>query len=459
MGTARFQTISALVDVSDPLFKRFANSAVQVPDRYPGVSNLIHTCASATYGDPSHPLAFRLGNGGAGHTGVLRLLCEYFIASRGGGFCIEWVSNHSRHSQIALLGDVVQVALTYEPEYEDLSIREGWAKRMAKVFNDHFILVGPTSNPAGVVVDGRIADAMKAIAEYGSSCSSEHDSEIFQTRGDGSATFYKELALWKLAKVDLSPAKSWRVTMPETPYEALLNADLTGAYIITDRATYLTAKRDNALASTLPFVEGGPELLNPCSALVNIKAPHNALASEFASWLGTQEVQQMVAKYGQRWSVATPIFSTAEQQDIAFCICVGCLVPFLPELPRYLAKRGELGLAINNLAALRGIHPDDPELQQEMKDIEYIVEVEQREEGTWSDVFKDSGISGSTHVFIACIANAFQQLTGSNVMSSFGLGLCMALSAVFVRVKGNKSPSYGAAVMLYLYKTCFTSAG
>ncbi|KAG9604337.1 hypothetical protein KCU77_g8959, partial [Aureobasidium melanogenum] len=316
MDTARSQAISGFVHVSDPLFKRFAKSAIQVPDNYPGVSNLIHTRPSATYGDPSHPLAFRLGNGGAGHTGILRLLCEYFIASRGGGFCIEWISNHSRHSQIALLGDLIQVALTYEPEYENLAIQEGWAERMAKVFNDHFILVGPAANPAGVVVDGKISDAMRAIADYGSSCKQKHASEVFQTRGDGSATFYKELALWNIAQVNLSSANSWRVTKPGTPYEALLHADRTGAYIITDRATFLTAKRDNALTSTVPFVEGGPELLNPCSALVNIKAPYNVLAREFALWLGTQEVQQVVAKYGQRWSVATPIFSTAEQQDV-----------------------------------------------------------------------------------------------------------------------------------------------
>ncbi|CAD0110842.1 unnamed protein product [Aureobasidium uvarum] len=188
--------------------------------------------------------------------------------------------------------------------------------------------------------------------------------------------------------------------------------------------------------------------------------------------------------------------------QIAFCVCVACLVPFLPESPRYLAKTGRLDLAINNLAALRGMNRDDPDLQREMKDIEYIVEVEQREEGTWSDVFKDGGISGSTRVVIACVANALQQLTGSNVMSSFGpyifqksigmtrhqallvsgglqvfffvssiipwfiidrvgrrrlflfgstgLGLCMALSAVFVGVKGNKSLGYDPSELLPL---------
>ncbi|CAD0095677.1 unnamed protein product [Aureobasidium vineae] len=275
--------------------------AIQVPDDYPGVSNMICTHASATYGDASHPVSFRLGNGGAGHTGILRLLCEYFIASRGGGFCIEWVANHSRHSQIALLGDVVQVALTYEPEYEDLSIAEGWAKRMAKVFNDHFVLVGPVSNPAGVDVNGGIANALKAIAKHDSFFNHNHHDGLFHTRGDGSATFYKELALWELAHVDVSSTKSWRLTKPGTPYEALVIADRTGAYLITDRATYLTAKRDKALNNIVPFIEGGPQLLNPCSALVNVKAPCNELAREFASWLGSGEVQRMIRSYGQRW--------------------------------------------------------------------------------------------------------------------------------------------------------------
>lgn len=273
---------------------------------------MISTSTCAVYGDTYRPLAFRLGNGGAGHTGLLRLLCETFIATRGSDFKIEWVSNHSRHSQIALLGDVVQVALTYEPEYEDLAVQEGWAIKVNKVFNDHFILVGPKSDPAGVKTCRSISSAMHAIAKYGS----DHGGTIFETRGDGSATFYKELALWKNAGVVVSNNMSWRQTKPGTPYEALVNADQTGAYIITDRATYLTARRDGVLSLTIPMVEGGSELWNPCSALINSKTPYNRLAREFASWLGTDKVQEMIHEYGRSWSIATPIFSKASHREI-----------------------------------------------------------------------------------------------------------------------------------------------
>ena len=158
----------------------------------PEVSNLINTSTTETYGRPSAPLAFRLGNGGAGYTGLLGALCRAFIHAHNDKFRIEWVTNHSRHTQIALLGGIVQVGLTYEPDWEDLSIAEGWAKRVTRVFNDRFALVGPISNPAGVIVDSDIKFALRAIAHHGY----RNGKVSVHTRGDGSATYYKELQLW-----------------------------------------------------------------------------------------------------------------------------------------------------------------------------------------------------------------------------------------------------------------------
>ena len=95
-------------------------------------------------------------------------------------------------------------------------------------------------------------------------------------------------------------------------------------------------------------------------------------------------------------------------------------MPFLPESPRYLARIDKHELASYNLAALRGDYPDTPAIMEEMKEIRYVLAVESREQGSWSDVFKDNGISGWQRVAIAFSANFFQQLSGVNVMSSLG---------------------------------------
>ncbi|KAG0647298.1 Sugar transporter STL1 [Hyphodiscus hymeniophilus] len=160
-----------------------------------------------------------------------------------------------------------------------------------------------------------------------------------------------------------------------------------------------------------------------------------------------------------------------------------------------------------SLAALRGGHSDTPEISEEFKQIRYAIAIEADEAGSWSDVFKDNGISGSSRVLIAFAANFFQQLSGVNVMSSLGpyifqisigmsrhdallvsgglqvfyflsslipwfvvdrvgrrrlfmlgsagMGTCMTLSAIFVGV-GGAGLGYAAAVVLYLFQTFFT---
>jgi sugar porter (SP) family MFS transporter len=193
--------------------------------------------------------------------------------------------------------------------------------------------------------------------------------------------------------------------------------------------------------------------------------------------------------------------------QIVFCIIIVILTPFLPESPRYLCATDQVDRATVALAALRGGRIDTPEVVEEMNEIRYAIATEAQETGSWSDVFKDNGISGWTRVLIAFAANFFQQLSGVNVMSSLGpyifqnsvglsrhvsllvsgglqafyflsslipwlvvdrigrrrlfmLGstgmcLCMALSAILVGV-GGKGPGYGAVVVLYLFQTFFT---
>lgn len=193
--------------------------------------------------------------------------------------------------------------------------------------------------------------------------------------------------------------------------------------------------------------------------------------------------------------------------QIVFCIIVLICMPFLPESPRYLCAKGNIESARISLAALRAGFPDDPAVTDELKEIQYAIEVEAEEAGSWADVFKDNGISGFSRVAIGFAANFFQQLSGVNVMSSLGpyvfqvsigmsredamlvagglqvfyflsslipwiaidrvgrrklfmigstgMGCCMLLSAIFVGI-GTTNLGYGAAVVLYLFQTFFT---
>ncbi|KIV82489.1 hypothetical protein PV11_04597 [Exophiala sideris] len=197
--------------------------------------------------------------------------------------------------------------------------------------------------------------------------------------------------------------------------------------------------------------------------------------------------------------------------QIVFCIIVCCLMPWLPESPRYLFRAGKAEQGTTSLAALRGTTRDNPDVQLEIKEIQYILAVEAEEVGSWSDCFKDGGIYGWQRVAIAFSANFFQQLSGVNVMSSLGpyvfetsigmsahnallvagglqvfyflsslipwytsnnvgrrklfmigsagMGVCMLLSAIFVGVgnsTGKKGLGYAAAVVLYIFQTFFT---
>jgi hypothetical protein len=102
------------------------------------------------------------------------------------------------------------------------------------------------------------------------------------------------------------------------------------------------------------------------------------------------------------------------------CIIVCSLAPFLPESPRYLCSTDQTDRGLYALAALRGGELDATDVVEEMNEIKYALDVENQEVGSWSDVFRDGGISGWQRVLIAFAANFFQQFSGVNVISSLG---------------------------------------
>lgn len=216
---------------------------------------------------------------------------------------------------MALLGDVVQVALTYEPEWEGVMEGEGWGRVVGggAVFWDHFVLVGPRGDPAGLGGGGGGLDVRKAlgkVAEGG-------EGVKFFSRGDGSATFTKEQQFWKDLDVDAEAVECIE-THAFPPLKALINAEEGSAYMLSDRSTYLTAKRDGSIANMRAYVEGGKDLLNPCSVSVNTRVPDSQsqrIAVRFAEWLSEPTAQGIFRGYGRVWEIGLPLFTGKDREE------------------------------------------------------------------------------------------------------------------------------------------------
>ena len=265
--------------------------------------------ALETYGELSARQVIRLGNGGLGPTGLLRVLSEAYLADADlqGKTKVEWVCNHSRHTQIALQAGVVDIAITYEREEEARAEREGWCVSKGVFCHDHFILAGPSSNPARLPPGVSIGTAFSMIAQSGSA---------FHTRGDGSATMHKEHDLWRIGGVEREEREraSWYTRIPATPFEALLNADADGAYLLSDRATFLLAKRRGEIRDMVAFVEGGEILMNSCALGVRSTETRPEIL-EMVDWLHSSRAQELIRVYGRDWPTTVAVVTPRDQLE------------------------------------------------------------------------------------------------------------------------------------------------
>jgi ABC-type tungstate transport system permease subunit len=116
-------------------------------------------------------------------------------------------------------------------------VLEGFeAERLSFLYN-YYVLCGPSEDPAGVSAAATVMDAFAAIAE---------GEYTFISRGDGSGTHTKEISLWPEALAITAEAESfvdytgWYTSANAGMGTCLVMAEEMGAYILTDKATFLT---------------------------------------------------------------------------------------------------------------------------------------------------------------------------------------------------------------------------
>src|SRR5262249_55118200 len=147
-------------------------------------------------------------------------------------------------------GDADVVFVHAKPAEEKFVAEGSGVKRFDVMYND-FVLIGPKTDPAGVVGSKDILAAFKSI---------QAKQAPFVSRGDRSGTHQAELALWKDAGVDIAKDKGpWYRDIGQGMGAALNTASAMNAYLLSDRGTWISFKNRGDLEIA---VEGDKHLFN-----------------------------------------------------------------------------------------------------------------------------------------------------------------------------------------------------
>jgi tungstate transport system substrate-binding protein len=254
----------------------------------------ISACAPATAAPtqvpaaPTNPNLILATTTSTQDSGLLDVLVPLF--EKESGYKVKTVAVGSGQAmEMGQKGDA-DVLLVHSPSAEKDFMTAGWGKERALVMHNDFIIVGPAADPAKIK-GTKAVDAFKAIAAAQSP---------FVARADKSGTSTKELGIWKKAEIDPATTKpAWYIETGQGMGASLTIASEKGAYILTDRATYL-ANKDKLQLQIL--VEGDNSLLNVYHVITVNPDKWPKVNSEgamaFYQFMLESSTQDVISKFG-----------------------------------------------------------------------------------------------------------------------------------------------------------------
>jgi len=182
------------------------------------------------------------------------------------------------------------VVFVHAKSQEEKFVADGFGvKRFDVMYND-FVLIGPRADPAKVKGGTDVLAALKEVYARGAA---------FVSRGDKSGTHAAELALWTAAGLDPAVAKpGWYREIGQGMGAALNTAGAMGAYVLTDRGTWISFKNkgDHEIV-----VEGDSRLFNQYGIMLVNPAKHPSVKTElgqaFIDWVVSGDGQTAIRSY------------------------------------------------------------------------------------------------------------------------------------------------------------------
>ncbi|MCW8087823.1 substrate-binding domain-containing protein [Sabulicella glaciei] len=182
------------------------------------------------------------------------------------------------------------VVFTHDREAEERFVAGGFGGPRRHVMYNDFVLIGPASDPARISGLRDITEAMRRMAEARAR---------FVSRSDRSGTHTAILRLWQLAGV--SPAQGrgqWNHEVGQGMIETLNAAAAQGAYVLSDRGTWLSFRNRQDLRI---LAEGDERLFNQYGVMVVSAERHPhvkaAEAQRFVDWITSPAGQGAIAGY------------------------------------------------------------------------------------------------------------------------------------------------------------------
>ncbi len=222
------------------------------------------------------------------NSGFFDYVLPRFTAATGVGVRVVAVGTGAA-LRLGRRGDV-DVVLVHAREAELRFVAAGHGIERRDVMYNDFVVVGPDSDPAGVRGSKDVADAFRRVAATRAP---------FASRGDDSGTHMAERRYWKDAATNPKPGSGiWYFEVGAGMGATLNLAAAKGAYVLSDRATWLSFKNRVGLSIA---VEGDPRLFNPYGVILGNPVGHPPCrrpdGMRFCDWVTTAAGRAAIAGF------------------------------------------------------------------------------------------------------------------------------------------------------------------